>query len=117
MCRSRGNRGHASSVSNKTVVMDSSEESGTLKRRLLHGDEKKIEKYVRSTSTHGVKHVFSGKSKIRRTFWGILFVASMAGCLYGIISSIVSFSQIPTATTVHTDHVESLTFPAVTICT
>ncbi len=100
----------------ETVVMDSSVEIGSLKRRLLHGDVKKFDKYVKLTSTHGVKHVFSGKSKIRRTFWGILFLASIAGCLYGIINSIVFFSKIPTATTVYTDHVESLTFPAVTIC-
>lgn len=103
-----------------TVALDSSQESeiqqSSLKRRLLYGDKKKFEKYVRSTSTHGVKHVFVGKSKIRRTFWAILLLFSLVGCVYGIISSIVQFSRVPTATTVYTDHVQRLTFPAVTIC-
>ena len=101
-----------------TVVLDSSQEAqqGSLKRRLLYGDKKKFDKYVQSTSTHGIKRIFTGKSKIRRLFWATLFLLSFAGCLYGIVSSIILYSEVPTATTVYTDHVHALTFPAVTIC-
>ena len=88
----------------------------TLKKRLVEGDKKKFKKYVNSTTTHGVKHIFNGKSYIRRGFWGLLFIGMMIGCLHGVTSSIIAYAHIPTATTVFTDHVTSLTFPAVTIC-
>lgn len=88
----------------------------SLKRRVFEGDKKKFQKYVSSTTTHGVKHIFKGKSVIRRSFWAILFILCLVGSLNGIISSIIAYAAIPTATTVYTDHVNSLTFPAVTVC-
>ena len=88
----------------------------SIKRRFYEGDKKKFQKYVNSTTTHGVKHIFNGKSIIRRSFWAILFIGCLIGALHGIISSIIDFASIPTATTVYTDHVNSLTFPAVTVC-
>ena len=82
----------------------------------IHDPGKKFKKYVSTTTTHGVKHVFSGRSKVRRLFWAILFLGSISGCLYGIVASIIAFTRIPTSTTVYTDHVTVLAFPAVTVC-
>ncbi|XP_064392902.1 acid-sensing ion channel 1-like [Halichondria panicea] len=98
------------------AVEEALNNKGSLKRRILQGDKKKFQKYVNSTTTHGVKHIFNGKSFIRRSFWAILFILCLIGCLNGIISSIIAYSKIPTSTTVYTDHVDHLTFPAVTIC-
>ena len=97
-------------------LVDGHSGTDSLKRRLVHGDRKKFEKYVTSTSTHGIKHIFTGKSKIRRAFWGFLFLFMAIACLQGIAQSIIHYVSIPASTTVHTQHVNRLQFPAVTIC-
>lgn len=97
-------------------LVDDYPKTDSLKRRLVQGDRKKFEKYVTSTSTHGVKHIFTGKSKIRRAFWGFLFLFMAIACLQGIAQSIIFYVSTPSSTTVYTQHVTSLPFPAVTIC-
>ena len=86
------------------------------KKRLLKRDSKKFVKYVRSTSTHGVKYIFLGKSWIRRLFWSLLFLTAFSFCLYNVVTNIKSFVHAPTSTTVSSVHVSSAQFPSVTVC-
>ena len=79
-------------------------------------DSKKFTKYVESTTAHGVVRIFSGKSKIRRLFWAVVFLGAMAGCLYNISNRIIFLLGNPTSTTLQLVSEENLTFPAVTIC-
>ncbi len=79
-----------------------------------------ISEYVKATTTHGVKHICESERKrclyICKVFWAFVFVVCFILCLLGIASSITAFAKIPTSTTVYTDYVDRLTFPAVTIC-
>lgn len=85
---------------------------GNLTRRdLTHFD-----KFVDTTATHGIRRIFTGKSKCRRLFWLLLFLAAAAGCLYNISVQIQFLISAPTATTISFERLESQRFPAVTIC-
>ena len=86
------------------------------RKRLLKRDKTKFMKYVSSTSTHGVRRIFIGKSKIRRVVWALLFLSVFCGCCYTTLERILYYASVPTATTVSTVHVHSIQFPAVTLC-
>ena len=74
-------------------------------------------KWAESSTIHGVDHIFTGKSKVRRIVWAIILVGAIAGCLYGIIDRSIYFSTRPTATTVTADiNDDGIVFPAVTVC-
>lgn len=92
------------------------EEKQTFKKRLCSNDCRRFKKYVESTTTHGVVHVFSGKSIIRRVFWAVIFLGAMVGCLYNIIDRIRYLAGQPTATTISIKREASLTFPSITVC-
>ena len=79
-------------------------------------DSKNFTKYVKSTAAHGVVRIFSGKSKIRRLFWAVVFLGAMGGCLYNISNRIIFLLGSPTSTTLQVVSEENLMFPAVTIC-
>ncbi len=68
-----------------------------------------------STTTHGYKHIFT-EHRVSTALLYVFRLLCLPGFLILIISSISAFISIPTATTVYTDHVSSLTFPAVTVC-
>ena len=92
------------------------EEKHTFKKRLCHNDFRRFKKYVESTTTHGVVHVFSGRSIIRRVFWAVIFLGAMVGCLYNIIDRIRYLAGQPTATTISIKREASLAFPSITVC-
>ena len=85
---------------------------GSLARR----DLKHFDKFVDTTATHGIRRIFTGKSKCRRLFWLLLVLASSTGCLYNIGTQIVFLAGAPTSTTVKFERVQTQDFPAVTIC-
>ena len=85
-------------------------------KRITKRDSKKFMKYVQSTSTHGITHIFIGKSKTRRLFWGLLFLAASVSCFYNVSTLITYYFSVPTATTASTVHEDELHFPAITIC-
>ena len=85
---------------------------GNLTRRdLTHFD-----KFVDTTSTHGISRIFKGKSKCRRLFWLVLFLAATAGCLYNISVQIQFLISAPTATTISFERLAEQSFRAVTVC-
>lgn len=88
----------------------------TYAQRLCKKDNRRFLKYIESTTTHGVSHIFIGKSKIRRLLWAIVVVALFGGCLYNIIDRILFLAEGPTSTTISLTRMETITFPAVTIC-
>lgn len=88
----------------------------SLVKRLLNSDGRRFKKFVHSTTTHGVIHIFSGKSKIRRFLWLVLVLTSASGCLYDIIESIRRLARGNTDTTVSVVEPEIVDFPAVTLC-
>ena len=85
-------------------------------KRVFGKDDKKFLKYVESTTTHGVSHVFIGKSKIRRVFWLIILLGAAGGCFYNIVNRIMYLASGPTSTTISTTREETLHFPEVTFC-
>ena len=86
------------------------------RQRLMKRDKKKFMKYASSTTTHGVRHIFIGKSKIRRVLWALLFLFVFVGCCYTTVDRILHYVSVPTATTVSTVHARSIQFPAITLC-
>ena len=85
-------------------------------QRLFNSDGRRFRKFVHSTTTHGVIHIFSGKSKIRRFLWLVLVLTSATGCLYDIAVSIHRLAQGNTDTTVSVLEPVTVDFPAVTLC-
>lgn len=84
--------------------------------RVFSKDDRKFLKYVESTTTHGVSHVFIGKSKIRRVFWLIILLGAAGGCLYNIVNRIMYLASSPTSTTISMTREKTLPFPEVTFC-
>ena len=84
--------------------------------RVRKGDKRKFKKFVSHTKIEGLRHIFLGTSKIRRSIWLILFLTALAVCLYTIIASIIFLASKPTATTISLQREQRLSFPAVTIC-
>ena len=89
---------------------------GSFRKRLLKRDNRRFLKYIESTPTHGVVHIFTGKSKVRRLFWLVIVLGALAGCLLNIVDRIVYLVRQPTTTTISVSREHSLTFPVVTIC-
>ena len=89
----------------------------TCKERMLKKDGRRFTKYIESNTTHGVLHIFVGKSLIRRLFWAVVVIASAAVCLYNISDRIIYLASSPTSTTISTSRPENgISFPAVTVC-
>lgn len=85
-------------------------------RRLFNRDIRRFHKYIQSTTTHGVVHIFFGKSRIRRLMWLVIFLSAIVGCLYNVIDRTKFLANGPTATSVSLLERDSLDFPAVTLC-
>ena len=83
---------------------------------MCKNDSRKFMKYIESTPTHGVVHIFTGKSIIRRLFWLLIVLVAAGYCLYNISDRIRYLSSNPTSTTTSLVQQASLEFPAVTIC-
>lgn len=86
------------------------------RERVCKSDSTKFMKYIKSTPTHGVVHIFTGKSKIRQVFWLLIVVGAGAFCLFNIIDRIEFLISQPTLTAFSLIRRESLTFPAITVC-
>jgi len=82
----------------------------------VSGEDSRFIKYIKSTSTHGVVHIFTEVTWFRRLFWLFVVVLSASACLYFCIGRIQYLLSKPTSTTVTTDRQLELDFPAVTIC-
>ncbi len=88
----------------------------TFKKRLLKKDGKRFKKYIESTSTNGVAHIFIGKSVIRRLFWLVIVLGAAGVCLYLITGKILHLAAQHTATTKSVSRPDTLTFPVLTVC-
>lgn len=94
----------------------STEESLSFRQRFLKKDKSRFNKYIQSTTTHGVVYIFIGKSKIRRLFWLIIVLAAAIGCLFNVSNRIIFLANGPTSTRVSVVEEDSINFPAVTLC-
>ena len=88
----------------------------SFKQRLLNKDRSRFNKYIQSTTTHGVVYIFIGKSKIRRLFWLVIVLTAGIGCLFNVSNRIIFLASGPTSTTVSFIETDSVDFPAVTLC-
>ena len=75
-----------------------------------------FEKFANTTATHGIRRIFTGKSKIRRLFWLLLFIGAAGGCMYNCIEQIRFLAGTPTSTRIEFKRLSELEFPAVTLC-
>ena len=89
----------------------------TFTERLCTNDSRHFRKYIENTTTHGVVRIFTGKSKLRRLFWAIVFISALGLCLAVISERISYLAHDPTMTTI-TQKVNQngISFPSVTIC-
>ena len=90
--------------------------SSSFRQRLLNKDRSRFNKYIQSTTTHGVVYIFTGKSKIRRLFWLIIVLTAGIGCLFNVFNRIIFLANRPTSTTLSVVEESSVNFPAVTLC-
>ena len=90
--------------------------SSSFRQRLLNKDRSRFNKYIQSTTTHGVVYIFIGKSKIRRLFWLMIVLTAGIGCLYNVFNRIAFLANRPISTTLSVVDESSVNFPAVTLC-
>ena len=78
----------------------------------------RFNRWLDSTSIHGIAHVFHGKSTCRRIFWAIIFLIALGVCLFEVVDRVRFFFSHPTSTTTTFEsQKDSLAdFPAVTFC-
>lgn len=88
----------------------------TFKQRFLKRDGSRFNKYIQSTTTHGVVYIFVGKSKFRRLFWLVIVLTAAIGCLYNVVNRVVFLVNGPISTTISITEPTSVDFPAVTLC-
>ena len=74
-------------------------------------------KWLDTTTIHGLVHVFKGKSRIRRIIWLVSFLFTAFSCAAIIGYYIVLWAQDPTTTTISlVSDSKGQSFPAVTVC-
>lgn len=73
--------------------------------------------FVETTRISGIKHIFRGRSKIRRIMWALFFISSFVGCTLVVSKNIARYIEKPTASSIKvTPHDNGMHFPSVTIC-
>ena len=72
--------------------------------------------WLSNTTIHGIVHVFTSKSPLRRIFWAIIFLSATGGCLYNIVDRFVNYLDRPTSTSVAFEANGGVQFPAITVC-
>ena len=72
--------------------------------------------FLEDNTIAGISHVFKGQSKVRRSFWALIFIAAIISCIALISLSIQIFLNKPTASTINVITLDGVPFPSVTIC-
>ena len=72
--------------------------------------------YAKEHTIGGLRNVLLGDSIIRRIVWFVVFLILLAGTGYSLRNSFRKIINPPTSTTISTQTVTTLDFPAVTIC-
>ena len=105
-----------SSEDDDEIKIKSPKRFSAFKGRLLKRDRSRFDKYIQSTTTHGVVYIFIGKSRIRRLFWLLIVLTAAVGCLYNVINRIIFLANVPESTTISVKELDKVDFPAVTLC-
>ena len=75
------------------------------------------EEFAKSTSCHGISHVFdNSSSNMRRLLWMILTVSMTVICLIQCIDRVLYLASNPTRIVLEYNMPHQIRFPAVTIC-
>jgi hypothetical protein len=114
--RQLGSQAESLSSKNTETGISVKKEPSPFKQRLLKKDRSRFNKYIQSTTTHGVVYIFIGKSKIRRLFWLMIVTTAAVGCLFNVSNRIIFLANGPTSTRVSIIEADSVNFPAVTLC-
>ena len=75
-----------------------------------------FKEFTESTTLHGISHVFSNGSKVRRFIWVICLLASTASFIAATTHFLFSYFSFDVITRVTLISREHAIFPAVTIC-
>uniref|UniRef100_A0A8C5S6T4 Uncharacterized protein n=1 Tax=Laticauda laticaudata TaxID=8630 RepID=A0A8C5S6T4_LATLA len=74
-------------------------------------------KFAGSSTLHGISHIFNhGRCTAHNFLWTMAFLASLGFLFYANIDRVEFYFQYPHATTLEEETLQSLIFPAVTIC-
>ena len=73
--------------------------------------------FVQNTTLHGLRYVFlRGRPKLLRALWLLLIMAAACFYLSIVYGAVSKFIARPMSTSIRTEYVDELEFPAVTIC-
>lgn len=101
--------------SNKVKPTDESE--AVLKSYNEKECQDSVNQFAIDVSIIGVKYIADSKSSfIRRLFWTCSVLAGVAFLFYHIHHRFAYFFSYPVAVNIDINHVDNLTFPAVTVC-
>lgn len=79
-------------------------------------DSTRFRTYIQATTAHGVVHIFTEPTFIRKLVWLVIVLGAATGCLYNCIDRIMFWASKPTSTTIMIARKQEMDFPAVTIC-
>lgn len=75
------------------------------------------EEFAKTTSCHGISHVFSrDSSKIRRFLWMILTISMTVVCISQCVDRVMHLASNPTRVVLKYNMPHQIRFPAITIC-
>jgi hypothetical protein len=72
--------------------------------------------YIRKTNILSLKYTFESENRVEQTFWFLVAVLGSYGGVYIVVQTINSWSDHPVMTSKMTVDLDSLPFPAVTLC-
>ena len=75
-----------------------------------------IDKFLESTTIHGLAHISTAKTNTARAIWVAIVVACFALAITMITGSYNQWQESPVSTTITTHPIDELRFPAVTVC-
>ncbi|XP_022103084.1 acid-sensing ion channel 1C-like [Acanthaster planci] len=77
----------------------------------------RFREFANSTTFHGISNVTNSKHNgIRRLFWSLIVIGVSSWLVTGITQTVIEFFKYPVTSAISINYVDSMTFPAVTIC-
>ena len=104
----------SASKSNKVAAEDNEVESPTPSRSVAI--KHKWHAFVESSTLHGLQHVFTSQTPLRRIIWALLLLSGIGWFSFQSSKLLTKYYSYPVTTKVTLVYEDAPEFPAVTIC-
>ncbi len=117
MCRGGAHDWPFQKMTDRSLSMAIFKSKRNRKGILCRCNDFRFNRWLNTTSIHGIVHVFHGRSPCRRILWTIIFILAVGIVVSQVINRFTLFFSFPTSTTTTfvTKH-DGVEFPAITFC-